>query len=249
MNEVVNEREGGVEINLQELLRTYVRRWKLLVLCMILVGALALGWTTHFVTPMYKTTLTVYVSNSTVADKEHLTSSDLSAALHLVKGYLVVYKNPAVLEKVAEELDGKYTVSQLGGALYAERKDETEFFELTVTWPDPEEAAEIANAWAEVAPDEMSKRDALKGSSATVFEEGGAKVPTAPFSPSYTRNTAVGAIVGLLLAAVYVTVMHLKDTRIKNEEDLAELSDLPILGRIPHFNHEDSLHKYDYKSE
>lgn len=248
MNDTMNKRDGGEEINLMDLLMTYARRWKLLVFCAILIGALALGWTMRFVTPMYRTSLTVYVSNSAIPqDKEHLTSSDLSAALHLVKGYLVVYKNQSVLEKVAEELDGKYTTGQLSGALFAEREGETEFFKLTVTWSDPEEAAAIANAWAKVAPQEMSK-GALQGSSAEVYESE-AQVPSGPFTPNYTRNTMLGAVVGLVLGAIYVTVMHLRDTRIKNEEELTELFDIPILGRIPDFANEESFHKYADQSE
>lgn len=248
MNETINKSASDESVDLMDLLLTYARKWKLLVFCAILIGALALGWTVHFVTPMYRTSLTVYVSNSSVPqDKEHLSSSDLSAALHLVKGYLVVYKNQSVLEKVSAELNGKFTTGQLSGALSAEREGETEFFKLTVTWPDPEEAAEIANAWAKVAPQEMSK-GALQGSSAEVYETE-AMVPASPFTPSYSRNTMLGAVAGLLLGAIYVTIRHLGDTRIKNEEELTELFGLPILGRIPDFNSEESFHKYTSQSE
>ena len=45
MNEIVNEKESGMELKMQELLMAYLRRWKLLVLCMILAGAIALGLT------------------------------------------------------------------------------------------------------------------------------------------------------------------------------------------------------------
>ena len=40
----------------------------------------------------------------------------------------------------------------------------------------------------------------------------------------------------MLLALVYVTIMFLKDTRIKDENDLTDMFNMPILGRIPDFN-------------
>ena len=47
---------------------------------------------------------------------------------------------------------------------------------------------------------------------------------------------ALGAIAGILLIVVILTVRDLLDVRIKSEEDLAEISDLPVLGRIPAFS-------------
>ena len=52
MNEMTNERELDTELNMQELLQTYLRRWKLIVLCMIVGIFAALGITAFCITPM-----------------------------------------------------------------------------------------------------------------------------------------------------------------------------------------------------
>ena len=62
-----------------------------------------------------------------------------------------------------------------------------------------------------------------------------AKVPTHRYTPSYRKNAFMGCAAGLLLAVVYVTLLYLMDVRIKNEEDLTQLFDLPMLGQIPSF--------------
>lgn len=246
MNEIVNEREINAELNMQELLIAYLRQWKAIVLCVILAAAITFGLTYYCVTPMYRTGISMYVNNTNVLDdKNHLTSADLSASIYLVQGYMTVAKSDAVLEKAVEKLDNEYTAGQLRNAITVERVEDTVIFNLYVTHSDPVEAARIANVLAEVAPVEIAR--VIDGSSARIVDA--AKVPTSRYSPSYSRNTLLGAVGGLLLAVVYVTIMYLQDTRIKDENDLTDMFDLPILGRIPDLDKETSNAKYGSATE
>jgi capsular polysaccharide biosynthesis protein len=56
--------------------------------------------------------------------------------------------------------------------------------------------------------------------------------------------TILGAVAGALIVIVFLTVRKLSDTRIKNEEDLAALFDMPILGRIPDLEQPDDGNAY-----
>lgn len=246
MNEMANEKETGVELNMQELLMAYLRKWKLIVVCVVLAAAIALGLTVSLVTPMYRAGIKVYVNNRTVTqDKESTSSGDLSASIYLVKGYMIVAESDSILEIVADKLDGEYTVAELKSAITTVDVEDTVMFYLYVTLPDPVEAARVANTVAEVIPVEIPS--IIDGTSAKVVDT--AKVPSSRYSPSYSRNALLGGVGGLLLAIVYVTVMYLRDTRIKDENDLTDMFDLPILGRIPEFDTEPSGSHYGYKSD
>lgn len=230
MNENIHEKESEMELNFQDLLQLYLRRWKLLVLCVIIGVVIALGITMFAVTPMYRAEATIYVNNNRISqDQDYLTSTDLSASIHLVKGYLILSTSDAVLEKVAEELGGDYSAAKIRSAISVEQLEETVIFALRVVHPDPEEAARVANKLAEVIP--QVGPNVIKGSSAAVIDT--AKVPTGIYSPSYSRNILLGALGGLLAAMIYVTILYLKDTRIKDENDLTDMFQLPILGRVP----------------
>jgi capsular polysaccharide biosynthesis protein len=63
-----------------------------------------------------------------------------------------------------------------------------------------------------------------------------ARVPTSSYYPNYTGNALLGAAIGLLLSVAYVTVLCLRDTHIKDENDLTDMFELPILGIIPDMN-------------
>lgn len=246
MNEVINERESGMELNLQELLLTYLRKWKLIVVCVILSVVVALGITVFCITPTYRTSVTIYVNNNRVtADKEQLSSADLSASLHLVKGYMIVAQSDPVLEKAVAKLGEGYTVSEIRNSISTEQVGETVILALYVTHVDPEKAALIANVLSEVIPVEGPK--IIEGTSARLVNT--AKVPTSHYSPSLSRNAILGAGAGLLLAVAYVTIIFLKDTRIKDENDLTVMFNLPILGRIPDLDSEFSGRGYSESSD
>jgi capsular polysaccharide biosynthesis protein len=83
-----------------------------------------------------------------------------------------------------------------------------------------------------VAPDEIA--NFLEGSSTKIIDY--AKVPSYPSSPNLKQNCLLGALAGILIAVIYVTLRVLLDVRIKTDEDLTAMFDVPVLGQIPDFN-------------
>lgn len=230
MREHTEERSTGVEIDLQELLTLYLRKWWAIVLCAVLAGAIAFGATFCLVTPLYKANVSVYVNNNREnAEDGYVSYNDLSVSLRLVNTYINIVTSNRVLERVSEALDYDYSVAELAGCLSAAQMNNTEIFRVYATHPDPAEAARIANAVAQVAPDEISA--IIEGSSARIIDM--AEVPTAKDSPNYFVMTILGAVAGALIVIVALTIQQLSDTRIKDEDDLVELFNMPVLGRIP----------------
>ena len=104
MNETVNGIKDGVEIDLQKLLMTYLRKWWLLVLCGLVTGGIALYISMAHITPMYRASVTVYVNNTRAGEQvEYVTSSNLATSQRLVNTYVNIIKSDTVLERVAEE--------------------------------------------------------------------------------------------------------------------------------------------------
>ena len=230
MKEYAEQRSTGIEIDLQELLLLYLRKWWAIVLCAILAGAIAFGCTYFLMTPMYKANVSVYVNNNRESPEDgYVSYNDLSVSLRLVNTYINIITSDRVMDKVSAALNDEYTPEQIVACLSAEQVENTEIFRIYVTHPDPEQAARIANAVAQIAPDEISK--IIEGSSARVIDL--AKIPTAKASPNYGTMTLLGAAAGALIVIVFLTVQKLSDTRIKDEEDLLAMFNLPVLGRIP----------------
>lgn len=245
MQETINGRMSGIDIDLKGLLLAYLRKWWVILICFGLGAAITFGVTYQFVTPLYQARISIYVNNNKgIEDKDYLSSADLSASQRLVNTYVSIAKSERVLEKISENLNGEYTVGWLDRAISADQLNDTEIFCIYVLHEDPAEAARIANTAADVAPDEIAK--IIEGTSAQVVDT--AKVPTTRYSPSYERMALLGGALGALVALVFLTIHYLNDTRIKDENDLTDLYPLPVLGRIPNFDMETSENSYGYSS-
>ncbi len=218
------------ELNLSELLSALLRKAWLIVICALLAGVLAFAYTAKFITPMYRSRITVYVNNSNREEESNeVSSSSLSASQKLVNTYIKILQSDAVLTSVAEKIGGGVSASTIRGQMSASALGETEVFEVSISNKDPKRAADIANAIADIAPSKIE--EIIEGSSTKIIDR--AKPAEVPYTPNKTRNATLGAVIGALAAAVIIVVQTLMDVRVKGEEDLAAISSAPVLGLIP----------------
>jgi len=243
MRETASENRDIVEIDLQKLLLAYLRKWWLIILCAALAAGISLGYTMYNVTPTYRTSVTIYVNNSRADQQVDVVSgSNLSAAARLVGTYVSIIKSDMVLTKVIEKSDLNMSPGAIRGIMSTAQVDGTEIFNVYITHTDPEMAATIANAIANVAPGEIEQ--IVEGSSTKIIDY--AKVPTARYGPNYQRSFMFGGAIGTVFALVYITLRYLLDVRLRTAEDLETLFDAPVLGQIPAFGAPDSKHNYGY---
>lgn len=250
MRETAKERREEIEIDLPKLLSVFLGKWWLIALSTVVAAALALLITQTLITPMYSASVTVYVNNIRSGETvEYITNSNLQTAQKLVNTYVNIIKSNTVLDKVAEQVEKEtgleLTAKQLRKAMSAAQVEDTEIFNVIITAPDPEMAATIANAVVDVAPLEIAVF--VEGSSTKIIDY--AKVPEKPSSPSILRNTILGALLGCLAAMAYAALGYMMDVRIKGEEDLSALFDMPVLAQIPSFDVDDrKLSGYGYEN-
>jgi len=218
-----------IELDLGALLKYLGKRIWIIVFCTVLLGASVFAYTVNFVTPMYDASVTIYVNNNSNKNSDTISSSDLAVALKLVNTYVNIIESDTVLEKVIAEAGMNLTANKVRGMLSAAPVDETEMFKVTIRSKDPQMSADLANAIAEVAPDEIA--EIIEGSAAKIIDY--AKVPTTQSSPNPVRNTVLGAVLGAVLAVAVLTMVMLLDQRIKDESDLQRVCSAPILGYIP----------------
>ncbi len=224
--------EETFELDLKELFKELWKRVWIIVLCAVLVASAMLVYTAAFVTPQYEASTMIYVNNNSNNANNALSSADLAVALRLVGTYVNILKSDAVLTEVIAKSGVNLETEEVREMLDSEVVEETEIFRVSITSPDPQMSADIANAIADVAPDKISA--ILEGSSAKVIDY--AKVPEEPSSPNYVINTLVGGAVGVVLSVLAIAIHMMLDKRIKGEEDLMKLYPIPVLGKIPDMN-------------
>jgi capsular polysaccharide biosynthesis protein len=221
------------EIDLKQLLEVAIARIKLIIFIIFVFGVSAFLISKFVLTPMYTTSATMYVNNNKTSTSQNISISDIDTGRELVGLYSEFIESDTVLEQVAStvsnETDIAFTAKDIRSMLSSGAVNDTALMSVTVTSPSPEISQIIANAVADIAPDRIT--EFMEGSSVKVVDY--AKLPEYPSSPNVTKNTAMGIVLGAVVAFGLVFIMELTDTRIKNEEDLKKLVEYPVIGIIP----------------
>lgn len=234
------------EIDLRRLGSALLKKIWVIVLCTVIAATTVFIYTDKVVTKEYKATVSIYVTNRSEDSKNGvISSSDLATSQRLVVTYINVLKSDYVLDEVAAQISReKLTANELRGMIDAESPDETEVLYISVVNPDRKLAKEIANAIVDVAPGLIEAK--VVGSTATKLDYAKSASQCAP---NVTNATVIGAVVGMLVAVLAISLQVMLDVRIKDEEDLARICDAPVLGNIPDFNAQGKSGSYAYASE
>lgn len=230
MNENERQKASGKEIDLRQLLTGLLKKSWIIVLVSVLCAILTFLGTYYLVTPQYKSSTMFYVNNNTLSVSDiSLSSSDLTVRQKLVDSYIVILKSRESLLEIIDYAGVNMSPSTLKGMISASSVNSTEIFQVVVTSPDPYEAKKLADAIAYVLPSRIG--DLIENTSAKVVDS--AVVPTSSSSPNYTKNTAMGFLVGLVLAMGAVVLWELFDVTIRSEEDVTQTCTHPVLAAVP----------------
>ena len=223
---MLEEDQGEMEIDLLELMYRMLEKFKW-ILAAALIGMVVSGVVTKFlVTPTYEATSKLYVleAKDQVIDVSALNLSDKLAA-----DYVQVFYNWHVHESVISYLNLPYTYRQIQRMISISIPDDTRIIEITVTSTDPQEAYDIAMAYAKIAPAFIEAK--METSRPNVFEE--ARVPTKPASPNTMLNVILGTFLGGAIAVLVIFIQFVSDDRVRNAEMLQKRLGLATLGMMP----------------
>lgn len=185
----------------------------------------------YLITPEYSSTVKLYVNNKTIVNTESLTTSDISAAQQLVGTYVAIIESDLVLNDVIEKAGVDYTPEQIRQMMTADSVNNTEVFYVTVQGENSMECAEIADEIAKISTTKIA--EIVEGSSVRILDR--AKVNSNSVYPNVGLNTAIGFLLGFVIICLVVIVSDLLDTKIKVEEDIEAITDIPIIGFITEY--------------
>ena len=222
----VQPEQGEDTIDLLELFMGLLAHWTLIAATAVVGAVLMALYTFFLVTPMYKATATIYVVSR---NDSVLNFSDLQVGSELTSDYIKVFEMWEVHEKVISNLDLDYTYTDMASMLSVTNTSDTRMLDITVTNPDPEEAAAIANEYADVGAKYISEK--MKTDEPTLMSS--ARVPENPFSPNKSKNILLGFVVGFVLASAVVVLRIMLDDTYKTTEDIKKYTGLVTMAVIP----------------
>ena len=114
-----------------------------IVVCVILGGAAAFAYTYFMVTPLYQATAKMYVASATYNSIVDI--YDLKLGSQLALDYQELILSRPLMEDVAEALELDVSPELIASTVSVENPEDTRIITITVTCPDPQLAADLAD--------------------------------------------------------------------------------------------------------
>jgi len=221
------ENDQEFEIDLLGLVYRLLEKWYIIALTAIVGAAIAYGYTTYMVTPIYKATSALYVVNSSSA----INVTDLQVSNYLAKDYMEVFSNWELIDEILSdpELDLDCTNSQLKSMISVTNPANTRLLYITISHENASVAKLLADKVVEHAQHFITEKMATR--EPQIFQK--AMLPYRPSSPNKTRNVLVGFILGAVAAMAVYVIAFVMDDYIRTPDDIEKLLGLPTLGSIP----------------
>lgn len=245
MNKIDKNNGEYYTIDLLHIVKSLWKRAWVIVVSAVLCAAVGFSVAAFVVAPKYSSSIMLYVNNSSLSlggTNLSISPSELTAAQSLAKTYIVILKNRTSLNQVIEKSGVDYSYEQLDKMISASTVNETEVLKITVTSTDPYEAAKIVNCIAEVLPTRIA--EIIKGATMEVVDVG--VVDNDKISPSVTKFTLVGFVLGTLISVLILAVFALLDDTVHDDDYILQNYDYPILAKIPDLLAGEDVKQYGY---
>ena len=208
-------------LELLHLLRKHLK----LVIALPIVFAIACGVVTLFMPNQYTASTTMYVLSKNADNKSGKAYSDLTAGQLLSNDVASIAKSAEVKSAVANSLG----TSLSSYDVKVDNSTTTRVITLSVTGPDPQAAANIANAYVQNIS--STAQSVMDVQAVNVIDA--ASAPTSPSGPKRPLYTLVALLVGLFLAVAIVVIADMVNTKVRSDEDVEELLGIPVVGQFP----------------
>ena len=177
----------------------------------------------------YTASVSMYVlANSSETQVGTTLSTDLSASQMLTNDVSELIKSERVLNQTANQLGmteqelEKYDVEVTSSTT-------TRLITIEVTGDTPNSAAAIANGFANTT--NTVAQEIMDIEAVNVIDQ--AATPDEPSGPPRILYVAAAFLSGIFMAVAIVVVMDMVNTRIRKPEEIEELLEIPVIGKIP----------------
>lgn len=191
-------------------------------------AAAALVITRFFITPLYEATSSLYIVSASNNSVVNLT--DLQIGSQLTADYQELMRSRPLLDDVIDRLDLEgMTTRDLEEMIRITNASDTRILKITVSSPDPQQAAAIANELVSLA--RVYLPQIMETQEPNLVEE--AIVPTQKASPSYLYNLLLGGVLGAVLCCGVLLGRHLLNDTFVTPDDMARHFGVQPLATIP----------------
>jgi len=217
-------------MDLKDYYRLIIRNLRVMLVSTLL-GVLVAAGITYSETPIYQADIQLFVSTPSSALDIGALAQGSSFSQQRVISYAQIINGPGTLNPVISALHLPYSEQKLAKRVKATAPLNTVLIDVTVSDPNAQRAADIANAIGNQFSATASSLESSGGNSTVkVSMVKSAIAPTNPSSPKKSLNLLLGLILGFGIGIALSILRQIFDNTIKNDLDLEELPLLAAIG-------------------
>lgn len=230
-------------IDMSRLMAILRKHFKMLIVWTLLAGVLGFVVAQFVVVPKYTATTEILVNQKHTNDNNGQAYNNQQADIQMINTYKDLITNQVVLNKVSRQLNSAITAREYGRSysisvdklqkmISIKTQQNSQVFSVAIKSDDPNLSAATANTIAKVFKTQIKK--IMSVNNVTIVSR--ATAPDNPSFPNVKLFTLAGAVLGLLLSAIYLIIKDLMDTTIKDDDFMTKELGLTNLGHINHFH-------------
>ena len=227
------------ELTMDKLIELFLRKWYMIIISAVLFGLVTFIYSSSILEYRYTSSGTMIVTNKK-SEQGVVSKSDLDTSARLVETYRILLTSTKFCEKIAVELDNKYSASLIKSSLSLKSVNNTEVLSVKATTSNKEFSKELVQCVLDNAQGEI---DSVSEVYYVKILDNASEASTRSY-PNVSYNTFIGVLAGVILSVVCGIVSTMFDTKVKDEEELKFVYNLPSLGAIP--NMEDNRRTTGY---
>ncbi|MEY8445130.1 Wzz/FepE/Etk N-terminal domain-containing protein [Enterococcus ratti] len=216
-------------ISIKEVIKILRKHIMTIVISLIFGGVIASSVTFFIIPPKFSSQaqLIVKLPQSSAAN-----ANDVNINLQMINTYKDMVVSDVVLNTVKERLKSENHVfmsaEEIKKAISVNQSQNSQMFSIQAISVNPKVAQQIANTTAHVF--QKKAKSVMNVDKISIVS--GAAVEKIPVSPNNKLNVAIGLVLGLLVGMFLSFFLEILDRTIKDEKDVSELLDIPILGTV-----------------
>lgn len=239
---LIHQKKMGViilkeEINFVKIMEIILRLWWLVLVFAVIGGLVGFSASTFLMAPKYTSVAKVYVDGSQRSDNSGVNMNDLTTNARLVSTYIEILCSDTYMNQIAskaKEENSKYnlTGTDIKRDITMGSANETEILEIKYSDISPERARDVLQILLDNAQKEITR--IVPGCRVNIVDR--ANLPVATSSPNTKQNTFIGIFIGVVFGVAAILIKEILDNRIKDEDDLKNKYNIPVLGIIPNLD-------------
>ena len=242
-------------ISLISLLKLALKHIYVLILAGVVFAAVAFSYCKFVAVPKYSATGSVLVTNGSIINNntqssatystssKNVSYTDINASLQLADTINDILNTNDIYKELSNEDSNRYTYSNLKSRSSVKRRStDSLFIDVTFVASTPEEALRLTNKFLNLTPDYVKNYiPSANTAIATQPDRAGKTYPRTSF------YTLAAGLCGVIIAYAIVYIISLTNNSIKDEDDIVNHYDIPVLGNVPDFANAKSKEYSAYK--